>query len=218
MDNARISADQLAEKLAASKRIMNRVEDGDYETGAINQDILTSNPEELVSKQSSNPMNENSTTTTDLSVPVSNPSGIVDEGRINKTKLPDAIKKAMIESPIQQIGLSDTLDMDIVNKAKRLMEQDGMGKISKTPNSRPSSNKPISNQPQKSKTITSSELERRLTPIIENVTRKTIDSIMDKKLEQILMAQNSVTINENLAIKVGNTIFSGKITKSKSVK
>ena len=44
--------------------------------------------------------------------------------------------------------------------------------------------------------------------LIENTVRK----VMDEKLNQILSAQQTQTINENLVLKVGDSIFKGKIT------
>ena len=61
-------------------------------------------------------------------------------------------------------------------------------------------------------------LEAKLTPIIENIIRKTLDEIVDKKLNQILTAHQTASLNENLVLKVGDSIFSGKITGVKNVK
>jgi hypothetical protein len=44
--------------------------------------------------------------------------------------------------------------------------------------------------------------------LIENTVRK----VMDEKLNQILTAHQTSTINENLVLKVGDSIFKGKIT------
>jgi hypothetical protein len=44
--------------------------------------------------------------------------------------------------------------------------------------------------------------------LIENTVRK----VMDEKLNQILSAQQTQSINENLVLKVGDSIFKGKIT------
>jgi hypothetical protein len=137
-------------------------------------------------------------------IPVSSsakkPVGAVNPEKINSSKLPDAIKKAMIENPIPQISLNDTIDMDFVAKTKRLMEQD-----------EPKQSKQVQQ-------INSKDLETRLTPIIENIIRKTLDEIVDKKLTQILTAYQTASINENLVLKVGNSIFHGKITNVKSSK
>ena len=47
-----------------------------------------------------------------------------------------------------------------------------------------------------------------ITMLIENTVRK----VLDEKLNQILTAQQTATINENLVLKVGDSIFKGKIT------
>jgi hypothetical protein len=95
--------------------------------------------------------------------------------------------------------------MKFVDGARRIMEQEGM--ISK---------KSSNNSNQTSKTFLSeantADLTAKLTPIIENIIRKTLDDIIDKKLNQILTAQQTASINENLVLKVGDSIFKGKIT------
>jgi hypothetical protein len=93
--------------------------------------------------------------------------------------------------------------MGIVNRAKKIMEDD----------------KSIPNLSKQSTVkINGSDLEAKLTPIIENIIRKTLDEIVDKKLNQILAAHQTASLNENLVLKVGDSIFSGKITGVKSAK
>ena len=210
MDKPRITADELAQKLVGSRKIMKKVDTGDFEKGAISEKMITSSPEEL--------MAENAPTTTTATRPV----GKVDPNRVNESKLPDAIKRAMIENPIPQIGLNDSLDMNFVNKARALMEADGQYVAPSSAPSNQSYGQPTSQSTNQSKPptmkISANDLTRTLTPIIENIIRKTLDDIVDKKMTQILMAQETQTINEGLAIKVGDTIFTGKLTKAKSVK
>jgi hypothetical protein len=106
----------------------------------------------------------------------------------------------MIESPIpqmNQISLNDTLDMDFVKGAKRLMEQEGVVTKKQQPQQRQSS------------VPTGGNIDMNAIAIlIENTVRK----VMDEKLNQILTAQTTSTINENLVLKVGDSIFKGKIT------
>ena len=65
---------------------------------------------------------------------------------------------------------------------------------------------------QRSPQADTSDLVKQLTPIIENIVRKTVVEIMDSKLNQILTAQQTMSINENLVLKVGDSVFKGKIT------
>ena len=57
-------------------------------------------------------------------------------------------------------------------------------------------------------------LSNALQILIENTIRK----VLDEKLSQILSAQETITINENLAIRVGDSVFKGKLTKVNKTK
>lgn len=203
-----ISAEDLAAKLATSKKIMKKVDTGNYEKGNINEGMISKSPEELVQDVNMpSPQTHKS-----LGLPVGVPS--VD--KIRKSKLPDNIKTAMIEKPIPipDISLSEGLNMNLINKAKQLMEQDGnapsksSGRSTQPTN--PQDKQHMREQRELSMPVENSELET----IIENVIRR----VLDEKLTQILTAQQLGTINENLVLKVGNSIFQGKITKVKSSK
>ena len=180
-----ISQNDLMKKLVQAKKVMNKVDGGDYERGHVNESLLLSSPEDAMNntEYQSNP---------------TRPMGSPSIDRIQNSKLPDALKKAMIESPIQQmnqISLNDTLDMDFIKGAKRLMEQEGVA-------TRPSA------QPKQTIVNNSSIDMKAIAVIIENTVRK----VMDEKLTQILSAQQTQSINENLVLKVGDSIFKGKIT------
>jgi len=180
-----ISQNDLMMKLVQAKKVMNKVDGGNYTKGNINENILRSAPEDI-------DMSEYQSTT--VSKPVSGP---VNVNKIQNSKLPDAIKQAMINHPIEQmpsISLNETLDMDFIKGAKRLMEQEGVS-------TRPSA--------QTKQTIVNNNIDMNaIAVLIENVVRK----VMDEKLNQILTASTTSTINENLVLKVGDSIFKGKIT------
>ena len=53
-----------------------------------------------------------------------------------------------------------------------------------------------------------------MSPIIENTIRK----VFDEKLTQLLTAKDTTSLNENLVLKVGDSIFKGKITGVKKSK
>jgi biotin-(acetyl-CoA carboxylase) ligase len=97
--------------------------------------------------------------------------------------------------------------MKIIQGAKRLMEQDN-------PSPR---KKPIQEQSQRHQSepqVSTNDLIKTLMPIMENMIRK----VMDEKLTQLLTAQKTQSINENLVLKVGDSIFKGKITGVESSK
>jgi hypothetical protein len=178
-----ISPNDLMSRLVQAKKVMNKVETGNFEHGHINEQILRSDPEEIVNLQNTQP----------------SPKAINKEvsiDRINNSKLPDVIKKAMIENPIPQITLNDNLNMDFIQGAKKLMEREG---LSKKPTQKQSSTQYQS--------VPGIDMNS-LSTLIENTIRK----VLDEKLNQILTAQQTATINENLVLKVGDSIFKGKIT------
>jgi hypothetical protein len=184
--NGIISTNDLMQRLVQAKKVMQKVETGDFERGSVNEDILRSDPEELIKNQL-----PQQTWSQNPNPPVPNLQ------KIQESKLPDAIKKAMIENPIPQISLSDSLDLNFVEKTKKLMESQGI---------------PTKTNKTQSTQTSNPDLIKQLTPIIENVVRKTVTEILDSKLNQILTAQQTLSINESLVLKVGDSIFKGKIT------
>lgn len=180
-----ISSNDLMKKLVQAKKVMNKVDGGNYERGHVNESMLLSDPSELMEMQTPQQVNTR---------PV---GGNMNVDKIQNSKLPDAIKKAMIEHPIEQmqsISLNETLDMDFVKGAKRLMEQEGVSSKKSQPQQRQSSGGNID--------------MNAIAVLIENTVRK----VMDEKLNQILSASATSSINENLVLKVGDSIFKGKIT------
>jgi hypothetical protein len=181
-----ISSNELMKKLVQAKKVMNKVDGGNFERGHVNESMLLSDPEELMKSQYGEQQPQ----------PNQRPvNGQASVDKIQNSKLPDAIKRAMIESPIPQISLNDTLDMDFVKGAKRLMEQEGVSSKKSQPQQR--------QQPQSSNIDMNA-----IALMIENTVRK----VMDEKLNQILTASTTSSINENLVLKVGDSIFKGKIT------
>jgi len=178
-----ISQNDLMKKLVQAKKVMNKVDGGNYERGHVNEAALFSDPEELMQNQ-------------DIQQSPTRQMGNPSTDRIQQSKLPDAIKKAMMENPIQQISLNDTLDMDFVKGAKRLMEQEGVSVKKSQPQ-------------QRQQTTSGGNIDMNaIAVLIENTVRK----VMDEKLNQILTASTTSSINENLVLKVGDSIFKGKIT------
>lgn len=173
-----ISSTDLMQKLVQAKKVMNKVDTGNFEKGNINETLLRSDPSELINNQ--------------VETTNKRPVGIPSVEKIQSSKLPDSIKKAMIENPIPQISLNDSIDMDFIQGAKRLMEQEGVSKKTVKQEVRGTTNIDMN----------------AIAVLIENTVRK----VMDEKLNQILTAQQTQTINENLVLKVGDSVFKGKIT------
>jgi len=199
MGNGIITAEDLALRLVNAKKVMNKVDTGNFEKGQIDEEILFSDPENLMGKPM---MTENK-----IKPPVTPTAD-----RINNTKLPDNIKRAMIERPITQpeLSLNETMDIKLAQRSRQLMEQDG----SISPKNQTTRQPQKQQQTVQTSNVNINEVVTQMLPLIENMLRK----ILDEKLTQILTAQDTSSINENLVLKVGDSIFKGKITGVKSAK
>lgn len=118
--------------------------------------------------------------------------------RIMSSKLPDEIKKLMIEHPISQPAMSTgpTLSDDLVEKAARLMHTDASGKVLKesSPRTQPQPIQDTSN--------------------LKQLIRETMKEIL---AENGLLVESTNKGNEVFSFRVGKHIFEGKVTKIKKV-
>ena len=184
-----ISANDLMTKLAKASKVMKKVEGGNFTRGNVSESMLSDGYDDE-GEYIQQPLQQQ--------MPQQYSTPDFDVSRIQNSKLPDAIKKAMMENPISQISLGDTLDMDFVKGAKRLIEQENRANNPSQPKKQ---TKPV-------QTVGGNIDMNAIATLIENTVRK----VMDEKLNQILTAQTTSTINENLVLKVGDSIFKGKIT------
>lgn len=129
--------------------------------------------------------------------PVQTAAPVVTEDRIKNSKLPDAIKKLMMEHPIQQPqSYQPTLSSDVIEKAARLMgENKTITQTSQTVNPK---------QPQQSFGLSASDIKK--------IVRETVEEVLT---ENGLMVESTQKTNEIMVIKVGKHIFEGKISKIK---
>lgn len=198
--NKKITPEELAQRLVNSRKVMKKVDTDDYEKGNINEQMIVNDDMNMLDGiDSTISQNTPKVGTPSKAIPLSH-------DRINQSKLPDAIKQAMIEHPIPQISLNDSLDIDIADRAKKLMEKEGLNTKSSTSGG--------SSSKQKDGGYSTPLNESKLQNLIENAVRK----VLDEKINQILAAQQLGTINENLVLKVGDSIFQGKITGVKNTK
>jgi hypothetical protein len=128
-------------------------------------------------------------------------AGVPSVEAIKNSRLPDEIKKLMIEHPIDkpqqpQVGLSD----ELVERASRLMKE-------KSNNYIPESAKPKSNN-----TISESKIDYN---IIKSMIKEAVD---DALKENGLLVESSEKTNEIFSFRVGKHIFEGKISKIKKLR
>ena len=135
------------------------------------------------------------------------PVGVPSVDAIKSSKLPDEIKRLMIEHPIaqaQQQGGGATLSDDLIERASRLMKNENSN------NYIPESVKPKTQQPQTQSTSASQ--------IDYNLIKKMIREAVDEALEENgLIVESSEKANEMLSFKVGKHVFEGKVTKIKKL-
>jgi hypothetical protein len=129
------------------------------------------------------------------------PVGVPTVDAIKNSKLPDEIKKLMMEHPIAQPQQqSPTLSNDLIEKASRLMKENPGQYV-------PESAKPK----QQTQTQPSGSFDYK-------VLQKMINEAVNNALkENGLIAESSEKTNEVFSFKVGKHIFEGKVTKIKKL-
>lgn len=127
----------------------------------------------------------------------------ITKDRVMSSKLPDEIKRLMIEHPIEQptsMGGGATLSNDLVEKAARLMGTDARGNQIVQPKQR------IQEQTSPSSGFNMKELKAVLREVVEEVLQ-----------ENGILSESEQKSNEVFSFKVGKHIFEGKVTKIKKI-
>ena len=148
------------------------------------------------------------------SLPVENtkPVGVPTVDAIKNSKLPDEIKKLMMEHPIGQPAQQQTMTMsnELIEKSRRLMGNSDAGYL-------PESARPKA-VPQQSQPQSQPQLQPSTTGIDYKLIQKMINEAVTKSLrENGLIAESSEKSNEVFSFKVGKHIFEGKVTKIKKI-
>jgi len=189
----------LMQKLMVSKQIMDR--HNDMDRGIVPK---KSNQQQLVREYDETPIPSTYNIPEEYlsSVPQTPKAStaVITEDRIKNSKLPDAIKRLMMEHPIQQVQqYQATISDDIIEKAARLM---GNRKETVVENKTQPQNQP-------------SNVGIGLTANdIRKIVRETVEEVLT---ENGLMIESTQKSNETMTIKVGKHIFEGKISKVKKV-
>lgn len=196
----------LMEKLAVSKKIMEkhnstpRVQGGslpmvDNPNASYNipQDMLQQPPQQQQTISQPSMSNE----------PVT-------ENAIKNSKLPDAIKRLMLDNPIAQPQSSvPALSNDIIEGAARLMKN----------NSTPQPNELVNTQQPLKEVSSSTSLNNDLKQMIRDVVRDTVRDVVREELKSSgMVTEGNQKVNETLSLRVGKHVFEGKVLKVKKVK
>ena len=125
--------------------------------------------------------------------------------RVMASKLPDAIKRLMIEHPIEipnsMGGGGSVLSDELVEKAARLMNTDARGNQVNQPKQVVREQAPTQ-QPQ----VNNKQLREMLKEVVEEVLQ-----------ENGILSESEQKSNEVFSFKVGKHIFEGKVTKIKKI-
>ena len=195
------SEQDLIQKLMISKKIMEKHNEmgrnGNQSSGGMSSPMVedyqpiqaTYNlPQEFLSEQ-------------EVAKPINN--GPMTSDRILGSKLPDEIKKLMMEHPIQQptMGVgSGTLSNELVEKASRLMRTNAKGEL--TENKQPQ-------RQQQSQTTTGINANE-----IRDIVRETVQDVLR---ENGLLTESETKSNEVFKFRVGQHIFEGKLVRVKKI-
>ena len=195
------SEQDLIQKLMISKKIMEKHNDmgrnGVQSSGGSSAPMVedyqpiqaTYNlPQEFLSEQ-------------EVAKPINN--GPMTTDRILGSKLPDEIKKLMMEHPIQQptMGVgSGTLSNELVEKASRLMNTNAKGELLEN-------KQPQRQQPQQSNVGVDAN-------VIRDIVRETVQDVLR---ENVLLTESETKSNEVFKFRVGQHIFEGKLIRVKKI-
>lgn len=195
------SEQDLIQKLMISKKIMEKHNEmgrnGNQSSGGMSSPMVedyqqiqaTYNlPQEFLSEQ-------------EVVKPINN--GPMTSDRILGSKLPDEIKKLMMEHPIQQPTMgagSGTLSNELVEKASRLMNTNAKGELLEN------------KQPQRQQST-----QRQSVPDNGNLRQMMKEVVQEVLKENGLLTESETKSNEVFKFRVGQHIFEGKLVKVKKI-
>jgi hypothetical protein len=194
----------LMQKLAISKKIM------DAHSG-INRGSVAPNPvlENFDTPNASYNIPQEYMGEVAQERPNFDPTQPLEESRIKNSKLPDEIKRLMIEQPIVQpssMNGGSVISNDIIEGAQRLM---GMG----------SKQQPqVVNETVKTQKTTQNFDMNEMKNMIRDVVRDTVKDVVREELKEAgMLVESTSNSNDTLQFKVGNHLFVGKVTKIKKL-
>jgi hypothetical protein len=137
-------------------------------------------------------------------IPQQRQSNVPMEDRIASSKLPDEIKRLMMEHPIQQptMGMSSgaVLSNELVEKASRLMNTNAKGDQIKETVTRKQVSQPQTNS------LSAND--------IRDIVRETVEDVLK---ENGLLVESESKSSEMFKFRVGQHIFEGKVLRVKKI-
>jgi len=186
--------EKLANSLLAAKQVMNKVETGTYEQGNIDPTMLQQEATQQVPQQqmmSGNPAQQRAVNQN------------ISEEKIKNSNLPENIKKLMIENPIPTVDFTNDLPSGFIDEVAKKMEQQSQFGAGAQQVKKPQ-------QIQRPQTTQTSLNEDSLKELIRETIKESVQEIVSEELQKL--TEGTLSLKENLQIRVGNSVFVGKIT------
>lgn len=153
--------------------------------------------------------------------PNMNPKASMSEESIRNSRLPDAIKQAMIDNPIPDATPTPNLSEAFMDKVSQKMNSDqySINAMRTTANSNVSKvNIPTNNIIKESNSGDPIPSPFESPSVDSNSLKETIKECIKEIMVEENLLMESKSIKENLQIRVGNKIFTGNIKSIKSIK
>jgi hypothetical protein len=193
------SEDQLLQKLVIAKKIMEK--HNDMGRGNVQENVSINTP----SLQEFQPVNTNYNIPSEfLGESIQQQpqkSELPSQDRIMNSKLPEEIKRLMMEHPIDKPNnmTGPSLSNDLVEKASRLMNVNAKGDVI-------NENKKTTNYERQQVGLSADS--------IRDIVRETVEDVLK---ENGLLVESTRKSNEMFKFRVGNHIFEGKVTNIKKI-
>mgnify|MGYP003122974370 FL=1 len=199
-----MSGFDLQEKLIQAKAVMDKVDGRPSNMDNTRRGMTESNP--------NLPPVSNNFNSESINNVISSNSGLqrptVTEEKVQKSNLPDAIKKLMIDHPIPEVSFGNSIPDSLIEGAA-----DKMKKLSGIEPSKQSFN---SSNTQTKKPKTQKLSQSSLKNLVKETIKESLDELIEERITNRLVESNN--LNESIKLVVGNTVFEGKILTTKKIR
>ena len=206
------NAEDLMKRLAVSKKIMERHEQ--IKPGSIDNRRINTPSVDTYEPVSANYNLPQEFLTEQTPQKQFDPTKPIEETKIINSKLPDEIKRLMIEQPIVQPNTNGgvVISDDIIEGAQRLMKMDSNPTQTKT--TKYSQNVVNNISESTNSNINLSEIKS----MIRDTVRDTVRDVVREELKEAgMIVESTQNSNEVIQFKVGQHLFIGKVTKIKKL-
>jgi len=189
----------LQQNLMQAKKVMNKVDgipNGTIKTPSVPNTNLPPVSNNFNTKSINSVVNENAS----LSTPT------VTTEAIEKSGLPEDIKKLMIDHPIPTVKFGSSVPDALIEGAAEKMKSMGM-----PVNESRKSSKPTLKKNTNTKKLSSTGLKT----MIKNVVSESLEELIEQKLKKVI--SESKKTEDSVQIVIGNTILEGKITSTRDL-